>query len=52
MMMEPNEKAARLQVMLQEALQPMIDKIDSLEKEVKTLQESQEKLQQMLAEKK
>ena len=52
MMMEPNEKAARLQVMLQEALQPIIDKIDSLEQEVKTLQESQEKLQQMLAEKK
>ena len=52
MMIEPNEKAARLQVMLQEALQPIIDKIDSLEKEVKTLQESQEKLQQMLAEKK
>ncbi|MGE7666797.1 hypothetical protein ACQKMN_13900 [Ureibacillus composti] len=50
-MMETNEKAARLQVMLQEALQPMIDKIDSLEQEVKMLQEGQEKLQKLLSEK-
>ncbi|MDM5332210.1 hypothetical protein QUF56_03140 [Ureibacillus composti] len=50
-MMETNEKAARLQVMLQEALQPMIDKIDSLEQEVKKLQEGQEKLQKLLSEK-
>ncbi|MBM7609616.1 uncharacterized protein (UPF0335 family) [Lysinibacillus composti] len=50
-MMETNEKAARLQVMLQEALQPMIDKIDSLEQEVKMLQEGQKKLQKLLSEK-
>ena len=50
-MRETNEKAARLQVMLQEALQPMIDKIDSLEQEVKMLQEGQEKLQKLLSEK-
>lgn len=50
-MMETNEKAARLAVMLQEAVQPMIDKIDSLEQEVKMLQEGQEKLQKLLSEK-
>lgn len=49
--MEINEKSVRLQVMLKEALQPMIDKIDSLEQEVKTLKESQEELKKLLKEK-
>ena len=49
--MENNEKAARLQIMLSEALQPMLDKIVSLEQEVKTLKESQEELKKLLLEK-
>jgi len=51
--MEPsrNEKAIRLHEMLQEALKPMIDKLEKMEQEIKALQESQEELKNMLAEK-
>ncbi len=34
--------------MLEEALKPILMKLDSLEKEVKVLQENQEKLQEKL----
>lgn len=47
-MMEQNEKATRLQIMLEEALKPILMKLDSLEQEVKVLQENQEKLQAKL----
>ncbi|SOC11503.1 hypothetical protein SAMN05880501_106179 [Ureibacillus xyleni] len=49
--MEISEKAERLQLMLSEALQPMLDKINSLEQEVKTLRESQEELKKLISEK-
>lgn len=47
-MMDQNEKATRLQIMLEEALKPILMKLDSLEQEVKVLQENQEKLQAKL----
>jgi len=50
-MMEPNEKAERLSTMLQGALQPMMDKIDKLEQEIKVLQEGQQALRKDLLEK-
>ncbi|WP_191090648.1 hypothetical protein [Niallia endozanthoxylica] len=51
--MEPtrDEKAMRLHDMLQEALKPMIDKLEKMEQEMKALQESQEELKKILAEK-
>ena len=49
--MEPNEKAERLSTMLQGALQPLMDKIDKLEDEIKVLQEGQEELRKTLSEK-
>ncbi|WP_156962292.1 hypothetical protein [Ureibacillus massiliensis] len=49
-MMEQNEKAMRLQVMLDEAFKPVLAKIEALEKEVQSLQENQVKLLTMLAE--
>ncbi len=52
--MEPSrdEKAMRLHDMLQEALKPMIDQLAKLEQEIKALQEGQEELRKMVAEKK
>jgi len=37
--MENNEKTERLRVQLQEALQPLIDRLDRIEKELKELKE-------------
>jgi hypothetical protein len=36
------EKAMRLQVMLQEALKPILDKIDQLEQKINIIKENQE----------
>ncbi|SFE60613.1 hypothetical protein [Alteribacillus iranensis] len=48
---QENERAMRLQSMLQDALQPMVEKIDTLEKEVMALREGQQQLKD-IAEKK
>ncbi|MCR1835855.1 hypothetical protein NSA56_16040 [Oceanobacillus caeni] len=34
-----NEKADRLRIMLQEALQPILDRLDRIENEIKSLKE-------------
>ena len=51
--MEPtrDEKAVRLQNTLKEALKPMMEKLEKMEQEIKALQESQEELKNLLAEK-
>ncbi|WP_255376705.1 hypothetical protein [Oceanobacillus sp. Castelsardo] len=38
-----NEKADRLRIMLQEALQPILERLDRIEKELKTLKEQDKK---------
>ncbi|WP_338452949.1 hypothetical protein R4Z09_14420 [Niallia oryzisoli] len=46
-----DEKAMRLHDMLQEALKPMLDKLEIMEQEIKALKDSQEELRELLAEK-
>ncbi|HLR61754.1 MAG TPA: hypothetical protein VK097_04860 [Lentibacillus sp.] len=38
-----NEKADRLRVMLQESLQPIIERLDRMEKEIQELKDQKEK---------
>ncbi|WP_428911668.1 hypothetical protein [Niallia sp. Krafla_26] len=45
------EKTMRLHDLLQDALKPMIEKIETLEEELKVLREGQEKILKRLAEK-
>ncbi|WP_179123929.1 hypothetical protein [Paraliobacillus ryukyuensis] len=45
-----DEKAVRLQAMLEEALKPIIEKMDTLENEVKSLRKGQEELKVMIQE--
>ncbi len=42
------EKSARLEVMLQEALKPLHQKIDNLEKELKVIKDNQGDIKQSL----
>ncbi len=46
-----DEKAMRLHDLLQDALKPMIEKINMLEEEMKVIRESQEKLLKSFEEK-
>lgn len=46
-----DEKSMRLHDLLQEALKPMIEKINKLEEEMKIVNDNQEKLLKLLAEK-
>lgn len=45
------EKGIRLNTMLQEALTPMIEKINDLEKEIKTIKDSVDEVKKLLSEK-
>lgn len=47
---EQGEKSLRLQSLLQEALNPILEKMDGLEQEVAALRKEQETLKQMLEE--
>ncbi|WP_281170913.1 hypothetical protein [Paucisalibacillus globulus] len=38
-----NEKADRLKVMLEKALQPIVERLDRIEKELKEIKETNEK---------
>lgn len=48
---EQNEKTLRLQSALQEALQPVLAKMDALEQEVTSLKNEQKELRKQLEEK-
>lgn len=48
---EQNEKTLRLHAALQEALQPVLDKMDTLEKEVVSLKTEQKELKKLLQKK-
>jgi cell shape-determining protein MreC len=49
--LEQNEKTLRLHSALEEALQPILNKMDTLEKEVIALKEEQSELKKLLGEK-
>lgn len=48
---EQNEKALRLHSALQEALQPILTKMDTMEQELTSLKKEQQELKQLLQEK-
>ncbi|WP_154676045.1 hypothetical protein [Bacillus dakarensis] len=43
------EKSMRLQIMLKEALKPMLEKIDKLEQEIKEMKENQEEIRNIVS---
>lgn len=47
--MEQNEKAERLKIMLEQAFQPLHEKIDRLEQEVKTLRAELKRIESPLS---
>jgi len=47
-MTEQNEKTIRLHSALQEALEPVLSKMDALEQEVASLKEEQQELRKLL----
>lgn len=51
MTIEQNDKSQRLHVALQEALQPVLAKMDTLEQEVASLKAEQKELKKLLQEK-
>ncbi|HLR62498.1 MAG TPA: hypothetical protein VK097_08655 [Lentibacillus sp.] len=50
MKIQENEKTQRLQEMLQEALNPLTDKLQTLEQEIEIVRKGQDELKKMLEE--
>ncbi|WP_373893160.1 hypothetical protein ACUL41_06755 [Virgibacillus natechei] len=48
---EGNEKSLRLQKMLQEALTPITNKLNTLEQEIESMRREQDELKEMLEDK-